>query len=329
MRPLHPSLLSVGFQFANDDELTKVFSEKLSPDELGKVLLLFANGLPPVTSRAVLAALLGVNPGLIWSLTKRTKSYYRFFSIPKGDSVRRIQAPKAVLKVIQKWLSIHLTNAIMVDDHVFGFVPTKTHIDAAVKHLKAEWIFETDIENFFRTTPIALVKEKLLELGYPEHGAELISELACLEGYLAQGSPLSPVLSNLCFATTDISLKKLAEKYGCRVTRYADDIVFSGVGSVPSELQNEVESVMAQTPWKLSGEKTKTHKLPNRLKVHGLLVHGIEARLTKGYRNKLRAFQHLIAKGAVDAADLNRLKGHVSYSKQVIERIELIKGHKS
>ena len=230
--------------------------------------------------------------------------------------------------MIQKWLSIHLTIATSVDDHVYGFVPTKTHIDAATKHLNAEWIFETDIENFFRSTPIALVHERLKELGYPEHGAELISTLACLDGYLAQGSPLSPVLSNLCFAKIDKSLSALAENHGCRLTRYADDIVFSGVGSIPTDLQSDVESVIAKTPWKLSEAKTKFHKLPNRLKVHGLLVHGDEARLTKGYRNKLRAFEHLLAKGIVEPNDRERLKGHVGYGKQVTKRIELIKRQK-
>ena len=56
---------------------------------------------------------------------------------------------------------------------------------------------------------------------------------------------------------------------------------------------------------------------PKRLKVHGLLVHGDRPRLTKGYRNRIRAFNHMLKAGKVLDKDVNRLSGHIKYSKSV------------
>ncbi|MDK3206365.1 reverse transcriptase domain-containing protein, partial [Escherichia coli] len=40
-------------------------------------------------------------------------------------------------------------------------------------------------------------------------------------------SPCSPIISNLISGVLDIRLTKLAKKYGCNYSRYADDLTFS------------------------------------------------------------------------------------------------------
>lgn len=57
--------------------------------------------------------------------------------------------------------------------------------------------------------------------------------------------------------------------------------------------------------------------LPNRLKVHGLLVHGEKVRLTKGYRNRIRAYKHLYGKDKIKDEDVKRIVGHITYASQV------------
>lgn len=56
-----------------------------------------------------------------------------------------------------------------------------------------------------------------------------------------------------------------------------------------------------------------------RLKVHGLLVKEEGISLTKGYRNKIWAFRHMIVQGKVSEEDIPRLKGHIELS-EFIER---------
>lgn len=62
--------------------------------------------------------------------------------------------------------------------------------------------------------------------------AMLIENLLGVRGtmgtrFLPQGSPASPVLSNLCMKLPDIRLTALAKSFGAFYTRYADDLTFS------------------------------------------------------------------------------------------------------
>jgi RNA-directed DNA polymerase len=206
----HQLLESPCFLFSSVEELIEALD--LAPDdaEAAQIRNLRARGLPPVTSRDGLATMLGVNPGFVWSLGNRPQRYYRTLDIPKGRGIRKITAPRVALKIIQKWLGYHLARAVPPLPHVFGFVPGRSHIGAAYVHRGAEWALSVDIASFFQTTPAALVMNTLMQLGYGVEAAILLTSLTCYHGFLAQGSPSSPALSNLCFAETDAALVRLS-----------------------------------------------------------------------------------------------------------------------
>ena len=271
----------------------------------------------PITSQDALALMIGINPGLVWSFVARPRKYYDQFPIKKGSKVREILAPRVSLKVVQKWISYHLQSFYSPPEHVYGFVAGRSHIDAASVHCGAEWVFSVDIENFFPTTPSYIVKQSLQKIGYGQESSSLIASLCTLDGFLVQGSPCSPVISNIVFEPLDATLAALATEMGARLTRYADDIVFSGSGEVPEDIRERVRSVFNEGPWSLSERKSKLSKHPERLKVHGLLVHNSVPRLTKGYRNKIRAFRHSLLSGKVKDCDMARITGHVQYADHV------------
>ena len=303
--------------FSRIEELIEALG--LDPDkaETAQLLTLSEQGLPPVTSRHSLASMLGVNPGLIWSLANRSHRYYRTFEIPKGRGTRRITAPRVALKIIQKWLGYHIARAISSPPHVYGFVPGRSHIEAAHVHRGAEWALSVDIASFFQTTPASLVMGSLRQLGYDSAAARLLTSLTCYGDSLAQGAPSSPALSNLCFAETDTTLVRLSERHACRITRYADDIVFSGQGSMPLELRSELRQVFETVPWKLAPEKESVQPIKGRIKIYGLLVNGPCVRMTKGYRNKVRAYEYILATRGNEVADRRVLIGHVQYVRHV------------
>lgn len=290
---------------------------KPPPGEVDEIRRLSALGLPPVSSREVLSTMLGVNPGIIWSLEHRTHRYYRIFSIPKGKGFRIINAPKIALKIVQKWISIHLCKLYDPPAHVFGFIKGRSHIEAAKVHCGAKWVLSVDIEDFFPSTPQQLVRNAFSNLGYGQVGAELLSSICCLRGVLAQGAPSSPILSNLVMDVVDGRLCEIAKQYNLILSRYADDIVLSGKEDIPNELLTQIDQVFKGTPWKLSPQKTALDALPKRLKVHGLLVHGDKIRLTKGYRNKVRALKHLYSEGRIKEQDAARVRGHIQYANQI------------
>ncbi|MCC5795305.1 MAG: RNA-directed DNA polymerase, partial [Chromatiales bacterium] len=218
-------------------------------------------------------------------------------------------------------LAWHWAKFYQPPGHVFGFVPGRSHIQAAQVHLRARWTLSVDLEDFFPSTPQGLVQQKLEELSYPPSAASMLSNLLCFNGGLAQGAPTSPLLSNMAMTKLDEGLIELAEARSLRLSRYADDIVLSGDGVHESDLLGEIKKIVKNTPWKLSRRKTELAVAPRRRKVHGLLVHGERVRLTKGYRNKIRAYQHLLDRGAVAEDDRDSLMGHVRYA-HFIEPLE-------
>lgn len=295
----------------------EALGDSIPHSEKKEIQNLVSLNLPPITSARVLCTMLGVSAGFIRSFYYHPDNHYRTFKIFKGNKVRRIDAPRVAIKIIQKWLSIQLSNTYKVPNNVFGFVSGRSHIDAARHHLGANWVYSVDIKDFFQTTSQQTISINLRRLGFSENGSNLISMLCCYKGFLAQGAPSSPILSNICFEALDEKLVILAASLNVRLSRYADDIVFSGNESFPESLSSSVSTLFSHSEWSLAEDKTTFSQLPNRLKVHGLLVHGEQVRLTKGYRNRIRAYRHLISKKAIKSEDVAMVKGHLSYSNYV------------
>lgn len=299
-----------------DDYLAALEPEQREQYE-SEIIRLYERGLPPVVSSRCLAVLFGFSTKFINAMAQQNWKYYRTFTIKKGKKQRKIEAPKVSLKVIQKWFAHYLTEEMTFDDCVFGFVRGKSAVSAAAKHSNAKWVYSVDIVNFFPSTPKNIISLALVKIGYSEKAAELMSGLLCFYNNLAQGSPASPVVSNLVFTELDKELNKIALDYKIRFTRYADDIVFSGEKGFPKNIKKQIADLFIQTCWELSADKEYFAELPKRLKVHGLLVHGDKPRLTKGYRNRIRAYKHLLSRKKIKEEDISRITGHIKYADSV------------
>ncbi len=304
--------------FASVDTLIEALPDRTREECEDEIRQLVSSGLAPAVSTITVSTLFGVSAEFIGAMTRAPQRYYRRFTIRKGKKIRQIEAPKVALKLIQRWLGAHLAHATTLPDCVFGFVPGKQGvIEAAEMHCGSRWIYSLDLRNFFPNIATSRVIAALVARGYSLRASNLIARLCTLEGRLPQGSPASPVLSNLVFLETDQALQHIANTTGVRYSRYADDLVFSGQGDVPVELVAQVKAVLSADRWEIAPEKEHLAELPARLKVHGLLVHGPRPRLTKGYRNKIRAYRHLLAAQKVSEEDVSRIRGHLSYADYV------------
>ncbi|TCB75549.1 RNA-directed DNA polymerase [Acinetobacter sp. ANC 3781] len=108
---------------------------------------------------------------------------------------------------------------------------TNAHI-----HTNKNLVLNIDIKDFFTSIKFNrlvgfFIQNKYFELS--EEVALTIARIATFRendkviGYLPQGSPCSPVISNLFTAMLDSRLVKLCKKNKCVYTRYADDITIS------------------------------------------------------------------------------------------------------
>jgi len=306
--------------FSSPEKLFEALPEKTLVTYREEIDTLLASNYPPAVSLHVLSTLLGTSTDFIGALIKAPERHYRRFTIRKGKKKRQIEAPRVALKLIQGWIGYHLSRAAVFAPCVHGFIPEQNGILSATSfHCNAKWVLSLDLRDFFPSVSAQLIEEALQVIGYQQHAANLITKICTIDDRLPQGSPASPVLSNLAFSTTDIALQAIADNLGVRYSRYADDLVFSGTSPIPpDELQPLVTETIISKGWVIAEEKTHLAIAPKRLKVHGLLVHGEKPRLTKGYRNRIRAYKHLLAGNtAIPDKDLEKMRGHIAYSCQV------------
>ncbi len=284
---------------------------------------LINKNLPPIVSINCLAVLFGYSSSFMSAIFKNPETHYRIFKIKKSNNkLREIQAPKVALKVIQRWFAQYLDKgqSSNYSDNAFGFIKGRTTIHGAQKHCMAKWVYSLDIKNFFRSITKEMLESHMKNIGYPEKSSKLISQLCCYEGRLSEGSPVSPVLSNLIFKNTDNKIKSYVSKTQITYTRYADDLAFSSKEDIPIEklrtIKDQIKKIIMNDHWRLNEEKERFARYPERLKVYGLLVHGKKPRLTKGYRNKLRAFKHLLKNNLI-SKDKEKIQGHLAYANAI------------
>ena len=162
---------------------------------------------------------------------------YSAFNIPKkrkGES-RTISAPVDRLKLILKALNLLLSSCYRPPRFVTGFVYSSSVVDNARFHVGKRYVLNIDLKSFFDTIPTETIVMRLLDapFSFPKTIAEKIVNLSCLlstaynRTVLAQGSPLSPVLSNIFCEALDNDLYSLSLQYNVAFSRYADDITFS------------------------------------------------------------------------------------------------------
>nr|WP_082708384.1 reverse transcriptase family protein [Marinobacterium profundum] len=305
------------FSFTTLDQLISSLDEETRHSKENEIASLFKNKLPPLVSIQVLSTLTGFSIPFIYSMTNKPEKYYRTFIISTGKKKRIIHSPRVSIKIIQKWLAHHISSSVNFNECVYGFVKKKSHILAASKHCGSDWVYSVDIKDFFPSTTIEKVRLGLIDIGYSEKAADLISKISSFESCLAQGSPLSPCLSNIVFKNVDNNLCEIAKNYELTYTRYADDIVFSGTGNKPSQLSSAIKDEIESAGWKLAPGKEFYSDRKDHLKVHGLLVNSNRPKLGKRYRNRIRAYEHLLRNDKISPADKPKIMGHVSYRDSV------------
>jgi RNA-directed DNA polymerase len=193
------------------------------------------------TSRAALAALLEIkHKDLTYLLYVKTDAQkYSAFSIrKKSGGTREIHAPIKQVKSLQRRLADRLEQCLAdvqkktgkSNSASHGFRPGKSILTNASVHRNKRHILNLDLKDFFPTISGKRIRGFLIRdqhFKFHKDVATTIAHIACLDGKLPQGSPCSPIISNLIAGILDFHLSRLAKNHGCLYTRYADDITFS------------------------------------------------------------------------------------------------------
>ena len=217
---------------------------------------------------------------------KRNKKNYRTFEIPKkSGGVRTISAPTKMLKSLLTYTNRILQAFYEAPDCVMGFVPSKSVVDNAEKHVGKHYVFNTDIKDFFPSISKSRVWATLKcpPFSFNDTIADAIAGLCCTEiekdggkvVVLPQGSPCSPILTNIVCRNLDRRLSGLAGKYHISYSRYADDITFSSDHNVYQEdgdFRKDLHAIITKEHFIFNDKKTRLQKTGCRQEVTGLIV---------------------------------------------------------
>jgi len=248
---------------------------------------------------------------------KSPQAKYRSFEILKrrGGS-RKIDAPSADLMLLQRRLSDLLQDCVAEinkahnrkDDLAHGFKRDRSIITNATKHRRRRYVLNIDLKDFFGTINFGRVRGFFLKdrnFALHKDAATVLAQIACHENSLPQGSPCSPVISNLIGNVLDIHLGKLAFDTGCIYSRYADDITFStNKPQFPPSLARPVEGenhrwevgevlqeIVTRAGFGINAEKTRMQYRNSRQDVTGLVVNS-KVNIRSEYRRTVRAMAH-------------------------------------
>ncbi len=276
---------------------------------------------------------------------------YHQFEIPKKNgTIRIIQAPNEKLKLLQSRLKELLYACIEIiqeSDPKYlkashGFLENKTIISNGQNHVKRRYVFNIDIKDFFPSLNFGrvrgfFIKDKYFSLH--QDIATIIAQIACYQNGLPQGSPCSPVISNLIGNILDSRLLSLAKKSGCVYSRYADDLTFStNKSEFPQDIAiivnekweagNKLQKAISHSGFELNPDKTRMSFKHSQQAVTGLVVNQKINISQKYYRNVRSMCHSLFQTGFyhrgddIDIETLEPLEGMLSHICFVKERYD-------
>ena len=261
---------------------------------------------------------------------RRRHLMYKEFDIPKRTGgTRRITAPTGKLKDIQKCISVIIAPYYRIPDCVHGFAEGKSVASNASMHTAKNYVLNIDLKDFFPAITYTRVVKSLKELGFNDEVSDIIARLCTipmwdeqnqmLRNSLPQGSPASPLLSNIVCISLDRRLSGLAKRFGLTYSRYADDITFSSDHSVyakDSEFLKELENIVESSGFKINEKKTRLQKKGSRQDVTGLIV-GEQINTYRQFTKNLRAAVFHAENNGCTPREFNNIMGRISYMAMV------------
>ena len=258
--------------------LKKEMEEQGESDEYISLCVEYArvlsnNNVPVIFDFTHLALLLGLEPAILsYYLFASEEEFYSTYAIPKkAGGYREIDVPSDRLKRIQKWILKNILNNVKVHDKCFGFLEGKSIYSNALNHVGKECVLNLDLKDFFPSINIKDVFYVFYNLGYSKKVSYYLAKLLTKDGVLPQGSPASPMISNIVGMRLDRRLDKFANSYGAYYSRYADDITISGASSIIKMIPI-VEKIIKEEKFYVNENKTRYAFSHQRQEVTGLIV---------------------------------------------------------
>lgn len=308
-----------------------------------------------------LAALLGFKPQniayILYKIDEDDK--YKVFNIPKkAGGERSISSPNEKLKLLQRRLayvlyicSEEIYHPSEIHHKKDGENTTKSRIKKSVshgyekglsiatnayRHQRKKYVYNADLKDFFPSINFGrvrgyFIKDKHFKLN--SDVATIIAQIACHKNQLPQGSPCSPIISNLIARKLDYKITLLAKKHKFDYSRYVDDITIStNLLDISPEaiertndswvLGRELKSVIVNSGFVINERKGRMQYSHSRQEVTGVVVNR-HINVSSDYYRAVRAIFHRLSnKGTFHLngdsneygiKDINKIHGAINH----------------
>lgn len=268
---------------------------------------------------------------------------YRTFYIPKkSGGLRRIDAPEPELMDALRNLKTIFEEDFNALYHTsaFAYIKHRSIIDCLKRHQanESKWFGKYDLHNFFGSTTLDFVL-KMFSMVFPfsevmknETGKKALEKalsLAFLDGGLPQGTPISPLITNIMMIPIDHRLANTLRDYNKQrfiYTRYADDFQISSRYTFSFK---EIEKLISDTlkefdaPFEINAAKTRYGSSAGQNWNLGIMLNK-DNNLTVGYKKK-RQFQAMLSSYIMDKqhginwdiSDVQVMEGYRNYYRMV------------
>ncbi|HWF73009.1 MAG TPA: reverse transcriptase family protein [Solirubrobacteraceae bacterium] len=291
--------------------------------------------LAPIDSVGVLASRLELSDGqLAWladvrslerTVSQEKLRNYRYRVVTRRSGLPRVlEAPKARLKEIQRWVLHEILDHVPPHDAAHGFTRGRSVVSHAELHCGQRAVLRLDLADFFASVTAARTYGIFRTVGYAPAVAHALTGLSTntvppavwheiprtadaslvqaqfwlgrqlATPHLPQGAPASPALANLAAFRLDRRLTGLAGSVGLRYSRYADDLTFSGSAWLRRREQQFTESVARiarEEGFSLNRRKSRLVTSGGRQSVCGVVVNA-HPNLARTEYDRLKAILH-------------------------------------
>lgn len=290
--------------------------------------LLYSNGMPIIYNVEHLSKLVGYEMNYLYAISNSSKFFYKEYRIPKRNGgVRIINEPFPSLKEIQKWISEEILNK-SIDKYISptakAYILGRSIKDNAKFHKNKQVVLCLDIVDFFGNITYAQVYSVFRKFGYSKSISSLLSNICLLNGNLPQGSPTSPMLSNLVFTYIDFRIFEYCKENKIMYTRYADDLSFSGVFKI-GKLINFVTKLLGKNNFIINDKKTRIITQSRKQKITGIVVNK-KLQVDRVYRHKIRQSIYYIVKFGLEShlKKIDYRRNPISYIYQTLGKVNFI-----
>lgn len=256
---------------------------------------------------------------------------YKTFFIKKGkNGLRKVHQPSQVLMFYQSRLNDILSCVYLINPSPFcysytpsiivnGSLVNKNILEASKMHINKPVILKIDIEDFFPSINIDMIKELFSNqpFSFNSEVTDFLAHSLTLNGVLPTGSPTSPILSNFIFKPIDEKIRSIPGDFN--YTRYADDLTFSFPidNDDTRVVLSRVTEILNLNNFKINSRKTKFLKPFQRQEINGIVVNK-KLNINRKYYKNLRAILHSIEKfGFPKAAEKYKKKNIKAYCRAI------------